>query len=88
MHWPLISSSPDALIRFCEAEAEALIRAHMGVATALIGALVERGTIDHVDQIISDAVAAEMLAAEHEHRHEMQVRTARAAQFKEMIANG
>jgi hypothetical protein len=39
-----ISAAPDALLRFCEAEAEMLIRAHLGVVTALIDALVEKGS--------------------------------------------
>jgi hypothetical protein len=54
----------DAFLRYCEAEAEALIRAHLGVVTALSDALFEEGFLDgeRVDLIISSAVAAEGVA--------------------------
>jgi hypothetical protein len=60
----------DALLRCAEAEAETLIRAHLPVVTALIDQLVEHGTLsgEQVDEIISGAVAAEIVAAEHQRR--------------------
>jgi ATP-dependent Zn protease len=84
-------SSASALVSFAEAEAEALIRAHMGVVEAIADAMAEQGTLDgeQVDQIISDAVAAGMLAAERKRRREMQARAERAEKFKEVvITNG
>jgi hypothetical protein len=53
------------LLAYCEAEAEALIRAHVGVVQALIDALVDRGTLtsDEIDLIIAGAVAGERLSA-------------------------
>jgi hypothetical protein len=65
-------SAVDAFIRFAEAEAEALIRAHLGVVTELVDALVEHGTLsgEQVDRIISNAVAGEMVADENARREQ------------------
>jgi hypothetical protein len=80
----VISAAPDALLRFAEAEAEALIRAHLGVVTALVDALVEHGTLhsEQIDRIISDTVAGEMLASELLERQRWSQRTESAAKFR------
>jgi hypothetical protein len=77
-----------ALLAYCEAEAESLIRAHLGVVSALVGALIEKGTLigSEVDKIISDAVAAELLATEHARRREQQQRAENSSKFVELIA--
>jgi hypothetical protein len=73
-----------AMLAYASAEAEALIRAHMPVVNALIDALVEHGILsgEQVDEIISGAIAAEMLTAEHARRRDQQQRVENAAQFK------
>lgn len=48
--------------------------------------LVEHGTLTDEHQIISDAVVAEILAAEHARRREMQARAHRVSKFEEMTA--
>jgi hypothetical protein len=83
----VVCASPaavDALLAYCEAEAEALIRANIGIVSALTDALLEKGTLvgEEVDQIISATVAAEMLAAEQARRRQWQQRARNAAQFK------
>jgi hypothetical protein len=74
----------DAFVGYAEAEAEALIRAHLGVVTALVDALVERGTLnsEQIDRTISDAVAGEMLATEYARRRQWQWCLDGAATFK------
>jgi hypothetical protein len=83
-------SAVDALLAYAEAEAEALIRAHLGVVSALVEALVEKGTLigGEIDKIISDAVAAEVLATEHARRREQQQRAENSVKFVELIAKG
>ncbi|WP_407168701.1 hypothetical protein [Bradyrhizobium sp. ORS 111] len=77
-------------MRYVEAEAEALIRSHLGVVTALTDALVEHGTLtsEQVDQVIDAAIAGEMLDAERGRRREIHQRAERAAKFKAMIGGG
>jgi hypothetical protein len=83
------SGAVGALLAFAEAEAEALIRAHLPVVTALVDALDEKGTLtgDEVDRIISDGIAGEMLEVEREHRRHDRARVESAAKFKE-LTNG
>ncbi len=72
-----------ALLAYAEAEAAALLSAHLGVVTALVDAVVERGflTGDEVDQVIMRAMAAETLAVERQRRRDWQERQASAAAF-------
>jgi hypothetical protein len=72
-----------AMLAYAEAEAESLIRAHLGVVSALVDALVEKGTLigSEVDKIISDAVGAEVLAAEHARRREQEQRAENSSKF-------
>jgi hypothetical protein len=74
----------EALLAYCEAEAEALIRAHLGVVKALVDALVELGTLigEQVDEIIGCAIAAETLVAERARRRDEQQRVESAAKFR------
>jgi hypothetical protein len=74
----------DAFVGYAEAEAEALIRAHLGVVTALVDALVEKGTLysEQIDRIINDAVAAEIVASELLERQRWSQRIECAAKFK------
>ncbi len=59
-----------ALIAYAEAEAEALLRAHPIVVTALVDAIEEKGTLSgiEVDGIIMRAMAAEGVAVEQRRR--------------------
>ncbi|WP_334396463.1 hypothetical protein [Bradyrhizobium sp. AZCC 2289] len=63
-------SAAGALIAYAEAEAEAMLRAHPIVVTALVDAIVEKGTLSgiEVDGIIMQAMAAEGLALERQRR--------------------
>ena len=76
-----------AMLSYAKAEAEALIRAHLPVVNALIDALVEHGTLsgEQVDQIISGAIAAEIVAAEHRRRRDLAQRAKNAAIFGAQI---
>lgn len=78
--------SIDALLAFAEAEAEGLIRIHMGAVEALIEALVEQGTLsgEQVDQIISRGIANENVAAERARRQHWAQEMERAKRFREM----
>lgn len=89
----IMCSSPAsvaALLRWAEAEAEALIRQHMTAVSMLADELVERGELltEQIDQIIGAAVDVDKLKIEHARRKEMKARTDRAGKFKELIANG
>jgi hypothetical protein len=70
-----------ALLAYAEAEAAALLSAHLGVVTALVDAIIERGVLtgDEVDQVIIRAMAAETLAVERQRRRDWQERRASAA---------
>jgi hypothetical protein len=63
-----------AMLAYAEAEAEALILTHLGVVQALIDALETAGTLsgEQVDDTIARAVAARLLAEEHERRRAWQ----------------
>ncbi len=83
----VVCASPgavEALLTYAMAEAEALIRAHFAAVSALVDALVEKGTLTgrQVDEIISGAVAAEMVASERAERRQWQVRVNNAAKFR------
>jgi hypothetical protein len=83
----VVCASPaaiDALLAYAEAEAEALIRANIGIVSALVDALVEKGTLigDEVDAIIAACVARRSLAAEHERRRSWQGVVTNANKFK------
>jgi hypothetical protein len=71
------------LLAYAEAEAAALLSAHLGVVTALVDAIIERGVLtgDEVDQVIMRAMAAETLAVERQRRRDWQEREASAASF-------
>jgi hypothetical protein len=77
----------DALLRYAEAEAETLIRAHLPVVAALIDQLVEHGTLsgEQVDEIISGAIAAEIFSAEHQRRRKWDEALKGAANFAAQI---
>jgi hypothetical protein len=86
----VVCSSPGAIgamLAYAEAEAEALIRAHLPVVTALIDQLVEHGTLsgEQVDEIISGAIAAEIVAAEHQRRRKWDEAVKNAAIFAAQI---
>ena len=55
-----------ALIKYCEAEAAALIRANIDIVRALVEELIERGILtgDQIDVIIAREVAVKALANE------------------------
>jgi hypothetical protein len=74
---PLRNGDPPAV------EAAALLSAHLGVVTALVDAIVERGVLtgDEVDQVIMQAMVAETLAVECQRRRDWQERLASAAAF-------
>jgi hypothetical protein len=61
-------SAASALIQY--AEADGLIRENLDIVLALVGAIVERGTLsdDAVDQNIEHAVAVRSLAVAHQRR--------------------
>ena len=82
----VVCSSPGAIgamLAYAEAEAEALIRAHLPVVTALIDQLVEHGTLsgEQVDEIISGALARFALAKEQARRRDFAQRVKSAAIF-------
>jgi ATP-dependent Zn protease len=79
-----ISASPDALLSYSQAEAEALIRANIDIVEALTAALVAEGTLsgDQVDGIIADCVAQRSLAAEYERRRRWKGVVANANKFE------
>jgi hypothetical protein len=84
----VICASPQAipaLLAYCEAEAEALIRANLDIVEALTDALVAEGTLsgDQVDTIIAACVARRSLAAEYERRRRWQDVIASADSFTE-----
>jgi hypothetical protein len=66
--------SIDAMLTYAEAEAEGIIRGQLGVVSALIDALVDKGTLmgDEVDLIIRDTIARKLMAAEHDRRKQWQ----------------
>jgi hypothetical protein len=74
----------DAFVRYAEAEAEELIRAHLGVVTALIDALVERGTLsgEAIDQVIAHAVVMEVAQVERVRRQSWEARVENASRFR------
>jgi hypothetical protein len=83
-----VIASPGAvepMLKYAEAEAEALIRTHLGVVQALIDALETAGTLsgEQVDDTIARAVAARQLAEEQQRRHEWQNVITRANSFAE-----
>jgi hypothetical protein len=62
------------MLTYAEAEAEGIIRGQLGVVSALIDALVDKGTLmgDEVDLIIRDTIARKLMAAEHDRRKQWQ----------------
>jgi hypothetical protein len=62
-------SAASALIQYADRSA-GLIRENLDIVLALVGAIVERGTLsgDAVDQIIEHAGAVRSLAVEHQRR--------------------
>jgi hypothetical protein len=83
----VICASPaavDALLVYCEAEAEALIRNNIDGVEALTAALVAEGTLsgDQVDEIIADCVARRSLAAEYERRRRWKSAIANAKEIE------
>jgi hypothetical protein len=81
------SAAVEALVRYCESEAEALIRQNLEIVLAIRAALVEAGTLsgDEVDVIIFDCVAARSVEKERQRRIEWAMREANAAAFKPML---
>jgi hypothetical protein len=83
----VICASPQAipaLLAYCSAEAEALIRANQDIVEALTDALVAEGSLSgcRVDAIIAACVARRSLAAEHERRRRWQDVIASANSFE------
>jgi hypothetical protein len=78
------ASNVDALLTFCAAEAESLIRAHLDVVKALVVGLLEKGRLysGEVDQIIADTVGRRQIAEEHERRRQWAQRVKNAAAFQ------
>lgn len=86
-------ATPDAvssMLAYCESEAEALIRANLHVVSALVDAIIERGTLDgtEVDAIIMQAVAAKAAADERQRRAAWAQTCANAAAFKPALIAG
>jgi ATP-dependent Zn protease len=79
-----VSASPAALLKYCEAEAEALIRANLPIVSALVDELEEKGTLSgaQVDEVITGAIAAEIAKAECARRQEWMRRTENAKAFE------
>jgi hypothetical protein len=73
--------SIDAMLTYAEPGAEWIIRGQLGVVSALIDALVDKGTLmaDEVDLIIRDTIARKLMAAEHDRRKQWQRVLANAA---------
>jgi hypothetical protein len=73
----------DALIEYAEAEARALLLANLPIVHALVGALVERGTLTgaEVDEVIERAVAEKALADERARRAAWKIVEKNAADF-------
>jgi hypothetical protein len=72
-----------ALLKYCEAEATALIRENITIVRALVEALIERGTLsgEQVDAIISHGVASRLIEVEHHRRDDWRQRCDSAARF-------
>ena len=72
-----------ALIKYCEAEAAALIRANIEIVQALVEALIERGILigDEIDEIIAREVAVKALADERARRAAWKIVENNAADF-------
>ena len=72
-----------ALIKYCEAEAAALIRANIDIVRALVEELIERGILtgDQIDVIIAREVAVKALANERARRAVLKIVENNAAGF-------
>jgi hypothetical protein len=72
------------MLTYAEAEAEGIIRGQLGVVSALIDVLVDKGTLmgDEVDLIIRDTIARKLMAPEHDRRKQWQRVLANAATFQ------
>ena len=77
-------SGDRALLAYCEAEAEALIRANRDIVEGLTDGLVDKGTLvgEEVDAIIAACVARRALTAEQERRKRWQGIMANASNFE------
>ena len=80
-----VAASPAvaALIKYCEAEAAALIRANIDIVRALVEELIERGILtgDQIDVIIAREVAVKALANERARRAAWKIVENNAAGF-------
>ena len=84
----VVCASPaavDALLAYCEAEAEVLIRANIDIVEALTEALVAAGTLcgQDVDQVTAACVSRRALVAEYERRRRWQDIEVRAKNFEQ-----
>jgi hypothetical protein len=77
------SPAVQALLKYCEAEANALIRANFSIVRALVEELIRVGKMsgDEVDAVISREVAALSLETERQHRADWRTRQLNAAAF-------
>jgi len=82
----LAQDAAGPLIAYAETEAEALLRAHPVVVTALVDAIVEKGTLigAEVDVIIMQAMVAEGLAWERQRRADWNRVERSAASFSDL----
>jgi hypothetical protein len=80
----VVSSSPAALLTYCRAEAEALIRANIDIVESLTDSVVAEGALSgsRVDSIIAACIARRSLDAEVERRKAWRDITARASSFE------
>jgi hypothetical protein len=78
------ASNVDALLIFCSAEAESLIRAYVDVVETLVGALLEKGRLfgEEIDRIIADTISKRQVAAEHARREQWRRIEQNAAMFE------
>ena len=74
----------EALVKYCESEAEALIRQNLDIVLAIRAALVSSGELsgERVDEIISDCITARSVKAEQGRRADWQRRQDNAKAFK------
>jgi hypothetical protein len=73
-----------ALVRYCRAEATALLTVNRDILDALVEALIEHGTLtgEQVDEIISNCITVRSMAAERKRRVDWKQRESNAATFK------
>jgi hypothetical protein len=72
------------LLKYCEAEAEALIRANIEIVHALVEALIERGILtgEEIDTIIAQTISTQSVIEKRQRRADWQRTAESAARFQ------